>query len=63
MAAVQVAIPGDWRLLDGKYGVSTLITLQRHLVIDSIASALYSASRLLTTYEEAEDGTSLADGR
>jgi hypothetical protein len=39
------------------------LSLQRHLVIDRIASALYSASRLLTTYEEADNGTSLADGR
>src|SRR5215813_12651637 len=38
-------------------------SLQRHLVIDSIASTRDSASGSCTTHEEAEDVTNLSDGR
>src|SRR5262249_20840707 len=40
----------------------TLVTLQRHLVIDTIAATRCSASGARTTDEEAEYVTSLSDG-
>jgi len=42
---------------------ATTGTLQRHLVIDNIASHTDAASGALSTDEEAEDVTSLSDGK